>query len=234
MKGGLIMNNKEMNDQDKRILQSRLKERRLFLNMTYQDLADKTGISKSTLQRYETGGIQNLPYDKIFVLSEALEVRPEYFTDLTKDYTAQPVIQDFMFPQSNRAEYLDHIMEFEKKALEKITPSLISKGYKVEQKDRGSIGDLVAIKGPEIWYLDFLFIRDVNNYPTGMGMQRQQFLMRLGRLAVYDKPITKYSIVMDHRILAKQMIDRFKPVHLDIEISIIVLTSDGFDEFYFR
>lgn len=234
MKGGLIMNNKEMNDQDKRILQSRLKERRLFLNMTYQDLADKTGISKSTLQRYETGGIQNLPYDKIFAISEALEVRPEYFTDLTKDYTAQPVTQDVMFPQSNRAEYMDHIMEFEKKALEKITPSLISKGYKVEQKDRGSIGDLVATKGPEIWHLDFLFIRDVNNYPTGMGMQRQQLLMRLGRLAVYDKPITKYSIVMDRRVIAEQMIDRFKPVHLDIEISIIVLTNDGFDEFNFR
>lgn len=228
------MNNKEMSDQDKRILQSRLKERRLFLNMTYQDLADKTGISKSTLQRYETGGIQNLPYDKIFVLSEALEVRPEYFTDLTKDYTAQPATQDVMFPQSNRTEYLDHIKEFERKALEKITPSLISKGYKVEQKDRGSIGDLVATKGSEIWHLDFLFIRDVNSYPTGTGMQRQQLLIRLGRLAVYDKPITKYSIVMDHRILAEQMINRFKPVHLDIEISIIVLKNDGFDEINFR
>lgn len=223
-----------MSDQDKRILQSRLKERRLFLNMTYQDLADKTGISKSTLQRYETGGIQNLPYDKIFILSEALEVRPEYFTDLTKDYTAQPATQDVMFPQSNRTEYLDHIKEFERKALEKITPSLISKGYKVEQKDRGSIGDLVATKGSEIWHLDFLFIRDVNSYPTGMGMQRQQLLIRLGRLAVYDKPITKYSIVMDHRILAEQMINRFKPVHLDIEISIIVLKNDGFDEINFR
>lgn len=223
-----------MSDQDKRILQSRLKERRLFLNMTYQDLADKTGISKSTLQRYETGGIQNLPYDKIFVLSEALEVRPEYFTDLTKDYTAQPATQDVMFPQSNRTEYLDHIKEFERKALEKITPSLISKGYKVEQKDRGSIGDLVATKGSEIWHLDFLFIRDVNSYPTGTGMQRQQLLIRLGRLAVYDKPITKYSIVMDHRILAEQMINRFKPVHLDIEISIIVLKNDGFDEINFR
>ena len=66
------MNTAEMNNQDKKILQSRLKERRLFLNMTYQDLADKTGISKSTLQRYETGGIQNLPYDKIFAISEAL------------------------------------------------------------------------------------------------------------------------------------------------------------------
>ena len=228
------MNNKEMSDQDKKILQSRLKERRLFLNMTYQDLADKTGISKSTLQRYETGGIQNLPYDKIFILSEALEVRPEYFTDLTKDYTAQPATQDVMFPQSNRTEYLDHIKEFERKALEKITPSLISKGYKVEQKDRGSIGDLVATKGSEIWHLDFLFIRDVNSYPTGTGMQRQQLLIRLGRLAVYDKPITKYSLVIDHRILAEQMINRFKPVHLDIEISIIVLKNDGFDEINFR
>ena len=228
------MSNKEMNNQDKKILQNRLKERRLFLNMTYQDLADKTGISKSTLQRYETGGIQNLPYDKIFILSEALEVRPEYFTDLTKDYTAQPVSQDVIFPHNDRTEYLHQIKGFEIKALKKITPSLISKGYKVEQKDRGSIGDLVATKGTEIWHLDFLFIRDVNNFPAGMGMLRQQLLMRFGRLVVYDKPITKYSIVMDHHIWAEQMIDSFKPVHLDIEISIIVLTSDGFDEFYFR
>lgn len=227
------MSNKEMSEQDKRILQSRLKERRLFLNMTYQDLADKTGISKSTLQRYETGGIQNLPYDKIFTLSEALEVEPTYFTDLTKDYTDQTIVQGSMFPQSNRSEYLDHIKDFEKKALEKITPSLISKGYKVEQKDRGSIGDLIATKGSEIWHLDFLFIKDVNSHPPGMGMQRQQMLLRLGRLAVYDKPITKYSIVMDHRMMAEQMIKRFKPIHLDIEISIITLTSDSFNEFHF-
>ena len=227
------MSNKEMSDQDKRILQSRLKERRLFLNMTYQDLADKTGINKSTLQRYETGGIQNLPYDRIFTLSEALEVRPEYFTDLNQDYTAQPVSQDSLFPQSNRTEYLKHLEDFERKALEKITPSLISKGYKVEQKDRGSIGDIVAIKGSEIWHLDFLFIKDVNNYPTGMGMQRQQLLMRFGRLAIYDKPITKYSIVIDRSVLAEQVIERFKPVHLDIEIIIIVLTDSGFNEFNF-
>lgn len=227
------MSNKEMSNQDKRILQSRLKERRLFLNMTYQDLADKTGISKSTLQRYETGGIHNLPYDKIFSISEALEVKPEYFTDLNQDYTAQPVSQDSLFPQSNRAEYLNRIEDFERKSIEKITPSLISKGYKVEQKDHGSLGDLVAIKGSEIWHLDFLFIRDANSYPTGMGMQRQQLLMRLGRLAVYEKPITKYSIVMDRRIIAEQIIERFNPVHLDVEISIIVLTDSGFDEFNF-
>lgn len=222
-----------MSEQDKKILQSRLKERRLFLNMTYQDLADKTGISKSTLQRYETGGIQNLPYDKIFALSEALEVGPEYFADLSQDYTAQPVFHNTLFASQGRVEYLEHIKEFERNALEKITPSLIQQGYKVEQQNRGKVGDLVAIKGSEIWHLDFLYVRDVQRYPTGMGMQSQQLLLRFGRLAVYDKPITKYSIVLQHRLIAEQLINRYKPIHLNIKISIILLKANGYEELYF-
>lgn len=228
------MNKKEMNEQDKKILQNRLKERRLFMNMTYQDLADKTGMSKSTLQRYETGGIQNLPYDKIFILSEALEVKPEYFTDLSLDYTAEPLVKNTLAIQSNRIDYLDHINKFEQKAMELITPSLVSNGYRVEQKDRGSLGDLVAIKGNEIWHLDFLYIRDVHSYPTGTGMQSKQLFLRLGRLAVYDKPITKYSIVLDQRMIAEQLIQRYRPMHLDIQISIILLTRKGFEELCFN
>ncbi|MEL7571281.1 MAG: helix-turn-helix transcriptional regulator, partial [Eubacteriaceae bacterium] len=172
------MNKKEMNEQDKKILQNRLKERRLFLDMTYQDLANKTGLSKSTLQRYETGGIQNLPYDKVFVLSEALEVQPEYFTNLSLDYTAEPIVKNTLSIQSNRVDYLEHIKEFEKKAIEQITPHLLSNGYRVEQRDRGSIGDIVAIKGNEIWHLDFVYIRDVHSYPTGSGMQSKQLFLR--------------------------------------------------------
>ncbi|MEL7658364.1 MAG: hypothetical protein AAGU75_20920, partial [Bacillota bacterium] len=60
-----------------------------------------------------------------------------------------------------------------------------------------------------------------------------QLFLRFGRLAVYDKPITKYSIVVDHRVIAEQLIQRFKPIHLDIQISIILLTRNGFDELYF-
>ena len=78
------MNANHMNDKEKEILRKRLKERRNFLNLTYKQLSEKTGISKSTLQRYENGGIKNLPYDKIFILSQALEVTPEYFTNLSK------------------------------------------------------------------------------------------------------------------------------------------------------
>lgn len=56
----------------------RIRQRRLELNMSYQDLADKTGMSKSTLQRYETGFIKNIPLAKVETLAAALEVSPEY------------------------------------------------------------------------------------------------------------------------------------------------------------
>ena len=56
----------------------RIKNRRLELDMSYQDLADKTGMSKSTLQRYETGFIKNLPLSRVEALARALRVTPEY------------------------------------------------------------------------------------------------------------------------------------------------------------
>jgi len=220
-----------MSKTEQEILRRRLKERRLFLNMTYQDLADKTGISKSTLQRYETGGIKNLPYDKIFTLSEALEVNPEYFTDLSKDYTAVGSTEPKRLKdRDNRAQIYKQLREFEKKALEHITPGLVSKEYKVEHAGRGSVGDLVAKKGKEVWHIDFLYINwESKDYRVKTGNGTHQLFMRFGRLAVYNKPITKYSIVVASHEIADYLID-VKPLHLDIEISIIVLTEDGYEE----
>lgn len=57
---------------------NRIKQRRIELHMSYQDLANKTGLSKSTLQRYETGTIKNMPLDKLEDLSKALNVKPSY------------------------------------------------------------------------------------------------------------------------------------------------------------
>ena len=37
-------------------------------------MADKTGISRSTLQRYETGAIKNLPIDKFELIANALNI----------------------------------------------------------------------------------------------------------------------------------------------------------------
>ena len=54
------MSEKELTD-----LIERIKERRLTLEMSYQDLSDATQISKSTLQRYETGYIKKVPINQI-------------------------------------------------------------------------------------------------------------------------------------------------------------------------
>lgn len=54
----------------------RIKNRRLALELSYQDLSDATGISKSTLQRYETGFIKKVPINQMKVLARALHVTP--------------------------------------------------------------------------------------------------------------------------------------------------------------
>ena len=59
-------------------IMSRMKKRREELNMSYQTLSDKVEISKSTLQRYETGYIKNMPVDKLEDVAKALCVSPSY------------------------------------------------------------------------------------------------------------------------------------------------------------
>ena len=67
------MSEKELTD-----LIERIKERRLTLKMSYQDLSDATQISKSTLQRYETGYIKKVPINQIEILAKALHTTPSY------------------------------------------------------------------------------------------------------------------------------------------------------------
>ena len=57
-------------------IMNRIQSRRLELKLSYQDLASKTNMSKSTLQRYETGSIKNMPVDKLGIIATALDVSP--------------------------------------------------------------------------------------------------------------------------------------------------------------
>ncbi|MEL4860528.1 helix-turn-helix transcriptional regulator [Pseudoflavonifractor phocaeensis] len=57
---------------------NRIRGLREKLGYSYQQLADATGMSKSTLQRYETGGIKNVPISKLNILANALHSTPSY------------------------------------------------------------------------------------------------------------------------------------------------------------
>ena len=71
------MSEKEISSKMQEIM-NRMKTRREELNMSYQTLSEKVGISKSTLQRYETGYIKNMPVDKLEDIAKALNVSPSY------------------------------------------------------------------------------------------------------------------------------------------------------------
>ena len=71
------MSEKEISEKMQNIMK-RMKDRREELNMSYQTLSEKVGISKSTLQRYETGYKKNMPVDKLEAIADALNVSPSY------------------------------------------------------------------------------------------------------------------------------------------------------------
>ena len=82
------MDKKDLNLKMKDIAR-KIKDKRIELGLSLQDLADLTGMSKSTLQRYETGYIRNIPIDKFELLAKALRSDPLDF--LEWDIAAAPL-----------------------------------------------------------------------------------------------------------------------------------------------
>lgn len=66
-----------MDDRTK-ITIERIKAAREKQKMSYQDISDITGFSKSVLQRYETGAVKKIPIDRLEKIALALSVPPEW------------------------------------------------------------------------------------------------------------------------------------------------------------
>ncbi len=60
-------------DHELRAFMERFKKMRKELGYSFQDLAEKTGMSKSTLQRYEAGTITRIPLWRLEILAEAFK-----------------------------------------------------------------------------------------------------------------------------------------------------------------
>ena len=57
---------------------SSIKLLRVVMGMTMEELSRKIGVNRSTIQRYEKGGIDSMPYLTFFKLLIALETTPEH------------------------------------------------------------------------------------------------------------------------------------------------------------
>ena len=106
------MSEKEISEKMQDIM-SRMKKRREELDMSYQTLSDKVGISKSTLQRYETGYIKNMPVDKLEDIANTLQVPPAYLMGWTNEVVDQPITLAAHFDGDEYTEdELDEIRQF--------------------------------------------------------------------------------------------------------------------------
>lgn len=79
-------------------LNEKIKNLREESRLTMSELAEKVGVSASTIMRYETGAISNLKRDKIKALADALNTTPAYlmgWTDFPYDLNKDP---EFYFP----------------------------------------------------------------------------------------------------------------------------------------
>ena len=56
----------------------RIKQRRKELGLRAEDVAEKIGVSRSTIFRYENGEIEKLPYTHLVPISKALNTTVEY------------------------------------------------------------------------------------------------------------------------------------------------------------
>ncbi len=89
----------------RKLIGSRAKQRRLELNLTQPYVAEKMGVTASTILRYENGSIDNTKKMVLEGLSEALHVSiewlrgetDEYETDITDKKELQFVMQWAIF-----------------------------------------------------------------------------------------------------------------------------------------
>ena len=57
----------------------RIHNRRVQLNMSVNDLAEKLGKNRATVYRYESNDITQFDYDVISNIAKALDTTPDYF-----------------------------------------------------------------------------------------------------------------------------------------------------------
>ena len=65
----------------------KIKERRLALGLTLEEVGNAVGVAKSTVRKWEIGFIENMRTDKVAKLAKVLETTPAYLLDLP-DLTA--------------------------------------------------------------------------------------------------------------------------------------------------
>lgn len=133
---------------------TRMKERRLQLNKTLEEVGTVVGVSKATIQRYEKGAITNIPSDKIEKIAKALSTTPAFLMGWEEKNTHNKGIRIPILGRVVAGIPLEAITDIE--GYEEITPKMASlgeyfalriKGHSMEPRIED--GEIVIVKQQE-------------------------------------------------------------------------------------
>lgn len=108
-----------------------MREKRNERNMTLDDVARIVHVSRQTIQKYETGIIDNIPSDKIEHISEALGCSPEFLMGWSnsKDST----MEDYPTHIRSAARDMMKLSDENQKLAISMIRSLAAKGGKAKE-----------------------------------------------------------------------------------------------------
>jgi repressor LexA len=69
----------------KSIINDRIRQRRIAMNLTLLELANRLGVREATVQRYESGAIKNIKYETVMKMAASLDCAPEYLMGWASD-----------------------------------------------------------------------------------------------------------------------------------------------------
>lgn len=114
---------------------TRMKERRLQLKKTLEEVGSIVGVSKATIQRYEKGAITNIPSDKIEKIAKALSTTPAFLMGWEENHMHSKGIRIPILGRVVAGIPLEAITDIE--GYEEITPKMASLGEYFALKIKG-------------------------------------------------------------------------------------------------
>nr|DAG69073.1 MAG TPA: helix-turn-helix domain protein [Caudoviricetes sp.] len=83
----------------------RIKKQRMFIDMSQTELAEKIGVKKQTLYKYENNVVTNIPSDVIEKICKVIKVSPAYLMGWSDNLT---VVEADLIPELlSNTELLD-------------------------------------------------------------------------------------------------------------------------------
>ena len=105
-----------MSDILKEKTSKRIKELRLKYKYTMEKLAEKIGVSKSTIAKWENGYVENMRQDNILKLSQIFDVPATYIMGYDEEKEPEPYFVGEVHPYDSNNE--NHLTDKEKHFIE--------------------------------------------------------------------------------------------------------------------